>query len=580
MDPVPRMKFIDAGPMAPLGSAQPAIAQANAAARLGQAIAGIGDMGFQIAEKVRRTTEAGKMSAFMANLDEEANRFSLDLTKRPDPEAWVDDWAARQEDFKRQAADLGLSREAQAALDIELNDWNSQRGIRFETQAFVRMTAEGKARISNSIQYHASRGDADGVRRESSRMREAGFEESEIEQVEREADRIAAVADVQRQVAADPVGMLPKLRDPDFVANTPGITLADADRLEQQARTIHRTQTYDLIEQANNAMADGSISSPEQIDQRFAGKASPALLERMKADLQERRTAIETARRATPEYVNEVTGHVTAQLDSYNAEIDGFDEVFYSLDRAIRTLPEGIEKARLNDRLDRARKGQLEEWTDAADETRSKLKEAYKSGSFGEGLTRQPLNKIIADGILNDRQKLAALGFAPEQVEKIAALGYTEEDGKTVRTVKNLSEQIATFREEMKTRPGFDSSDPYDRAAFLAINSGKTGQIEYPDPAGITKANAAYGKAVSDFEKWHKVNPKATPEQRELKFRQLLSPEGLKKFQSAILPPADFIDVPEPNAAGRYGMDGNAGLPANAYGDGTGGQILPPPPEE
>jgi hypothetical protein len=532
MDPVPRMKFIDAGPMAPLGSAQPAIAQANAAARLGQAIAGIGDMGFQITEKVRRTTEAGKMSAFMANLDEEANRFSLDLTKRPDPEAWVDDWAARQEDFKRQASDLGLSREAQAALDIELNDWNSQRGIRFETQAFTRMTMEGKARISNSIQYHASRGDADGVRRESSRMREAGFEESEIEQVEREADRIAAVADVQRQVAADPVGMLPKLRDPDFVANTPGITLADADRLEQQARTIHRTQTYDLIEQANNAMADGSISSPEQIDQRFAGKASPALLERMKADLMERRTAIETARRATPEYVNEVTGYVTAQLDSYNAEIDGFDEVFYSLDRAIRTLPEGIEKARLNDRLDRARKGQLEEWTEAADETRSQLKEAYKNGSFGEGMTRRPVTDFVRAGILRDVAKLEKTGIPIEKARRIAA----EEDPR---------EQVAMLKEaraEAAKEGGFlDTNEEFDREVFDALLKGE-GFIDYPDEGGLAKANAAYGKAVSDFEKWHKVYPKATKEQRELKFRQLLSPEGLKKFQSAILPPADFID--------------------------------------
>jgi hypothetical protein len=536
------MKFIDAGPMAPLASDRPAIAMGNAAAKLGQAISGIGEMGMQIAEKVRRTSEAGKMSAFMANLDEEANRFSLDLTKRPDPEGWVQDWTARQQDFKQRAADLGLSREARAALEIELNDWNSQRGIRFETQAFVRMTQEGKARISNSIQYHASRGDAEGVRREGSRMREAGFEESEIEQVGREADRIAAVSDLDRQVAADPVGMLPKLRDPDFVKNTPGITLADADRLEQQARTTHRNQTYDIIEQANNAMADGTISRPEQIDQRFKGKASPALLERMKADLSERRTAAETARRQSPEYVAEVTGYVTAQLDGYNAEMDGFDEVFYSLDRAIRTMPEGVEKARLNSRLESARKGQLDEWTEAADETRAQLKQAYKGGSFGEGITRQPLNKIIADGILNDRQKLAALGFAPKQVEKIAALGYTEEDGKTVRTVKNLSEQIATFREEMKTRPGFDSSDPYDRAAFLAINSGNKGEIEYPDPAGIAKANAAYGQAVSDFEKWHKVNPKATKEERKIKFQQLLSPEGLKKFQSAILPPADFIE--------------------------------------
>jgi hypothetical protein len=565
MDPVPRMKFIDAGPMAPLGSAQPAISQANAAARLGQAISSIGDMGFQIAEKVRRTTEAGKMSAFMANLDEEANRFSLDLTKRPDPEGWVDDWAARQEDFKRQASDLGLSREAQAALDIELNDWNSQRGIRFETQAFTRMTMEGKARISNSIQYHASRGDADGVRRESSRMREAGFEESEIEQVEREADRIAAVADVQRQVAADPVGMLPKLRDPEFVKNTPGITLADADRLEQQARTLHRTQTYDIIEQANNAMADGSISSPEQIDQRFKGKASPALLERMKADLSERKTAEETARRSTPEYVNEVTGYVTAQLDSYNAEMDDFDEVFYSLDRSIRTLPDGIEKARLTDRLARARKGQLEEWTEAADETRAKLRDAYKGGAFGEGTSRKSAAEIMTAGLLQDRIKLQARGFSAEQAEDIA-------------TQKDSYKALLKFRELAKEVEGFDYTEGFDKDAFDLLAEGKAGFIEYPDPAGIAKANAAYGKAVSDFEKWHKVYPKATKEQREAKFNELLSPEGLKKFQSAILPPADFIDVPEPNSGGKYGMDGNAGLPA--WGDGSGGDLLPPPPEE
>ena len=564
---VPHLKYTDAGPMAPMASAAPAMAQARATAKLGEAIASIGQTGLDIVEKVRVTREAGVVSAFMSNLDEEAARFSMDLTKRPDPEAWVTDWQTRQEEFKARAAELNLSPVARQRLSQELGEWTSDRGIRFETQAFTRMTMEGKARINNSLNYHASRGDVEGMNREKSRMREAGFEESEIEQVERETARIAAVAGLQRDVKADPAGMAKKLADPDFVAKTPGITTADANRLEEQARGEVRQQAYDMVETVNNGMADGTISRPEQIDQRFKGKASPALLERMKADLNTRIDAAEVAKRKTPEYLHEITGYVTAQLDSYNPEVEGFDETFYSLDRAIRTLPEGVEKARLNARLEATRKGAVEQYTEAADETRAQLREAYKGGAFGEGIGRKTAGELLTDGILRDVTKLQARGFTPEQAEEIA-------------TQKDSYKSLLKFRELAKDATGFDYTEGFDKQAFDLLQAGKAGVIDYPDKEKINAANAAYGKAVSEFERWHKVNSKATPEQRQAKLHSLMSPEGLKTFQSIVIPPPDFIDVPEPDASGRYGMDGNAGLPAKAYGDGTGGEILPPLEEE
>lgn len=259
MDPVPRFKMIDAGPMAPLASAGPAIAQANATARLGQAIQGIGEMGFQIAEKVRRTSEAGKMSAFMANLDEEANRFSLELTRRPDPEGWVEDWQARQQEFKQRAGELGLSREASAALQIELNDWNSQRGIRFETQAFTRMTMEGKARISNSFNYHASRNDAEGMRRDRDRMRDAGFEESEIEKASMEAERIANKSVVDQRIQDDPAAVLDDVQADDFLDRNPGLTAYDQEFLEREAANRLADLRGEDMEKLDEAFKDGSI---------------------------------------------------------------------------------------------------------------------------------------------------------------------------------------------------------------------------------------------------------------------------------------------------------------------------------
>jgi hypothetical protein len=541
------------------------MAQARATAKLGEAIASIGETGMAIVEKVRVTREAGIVSAFMSNLDEEAARFSMDLTKRPDPEGWVTDWQARQDEFKARAAELSLSPVARQRLSQELGEWSSDRGIRFETQAFTRMTMEGKARINNSLNYHAARGDVEGMNREKSRMREAGFEESEIEQVERETARIAAVAGLQRDVEADPAGMAKKLRDPDFVAKTPGITIADANRLEEMARSTMRQQTFDMVDQLNNGLADGTITRPEQIDQRFGGKASPALLERMKGDLATRTDAAEIAKRKTPEYLHEVTGQASAQLDSYNPEVEGFDEVYYSLDRAIRTLPEGVEKARLSARLESTRKGAIEEYTEAADETRAQLREAYKGGAFGEGTARKTAGEIMTAGLLQDRVKLQARGFTPEQAEEIA-------------TQKDSYKALLKFRELAKEAEGFDYTEGFDKDAFDLLQAGKSGIIEFPDPAAISKANAAYGKAVSEFERWHKVNPNATPDQRQQKLHSLMSPEGLKKFQSIVIPPPDFIDVPEPNASGKYGINGNAGLPA--WGDGSGGDILPPPPEE
>jgi len=421
-------------------------------------------------------------------------------------------------------AELKLSPEGKARLAMEFDQWTSDRSIRFETQAAVRQVEEGKARIANAMKYDISRGNTEGARRNVGRMAEAGYSPSEIEAAEMEIGELEATMQVQREIKADPEAWVEKLKDPETVKNTPGLTLRSAEMLQQEAERQVKDNTYAALEHVNNALADGSLRDPKQLDTdpRWS-KLKPSMKAQIRKDMGKAVTDAERARRKTPEYLAEVTGYVTDQLDNYNVTIDGFDERFYAMDRAIRTLPEGVEKARLNDRLDRVRKQQLETYTDAGDDVRWQLAELKRTGGFGVNFTRQPIEEVIKDGILKDAGKLQRYGLDEKQAKKV--LEASDE------------ERVNVFREVAKQRAGIDSSDPYDRAALKVIETGSKGMVDYYNKDKALEAERNYGKAVSEFERWHAQNPQADETKRREKFAEIVGTEKAKAFD-------DFMEIP------------------------------------
>lgn len=260
---LPRTRYIDAGPGLPQASSHDAEAKGWALSKLGATIAQVGDKGFQIAGKVRRMDEAGKASAFFANLDEEASQFSIGLMKRNDPEAWAGEWKERVEGFKSRAKDLGLSPEGMAHLNLQVQDWSTQRTIRFETQAAQRAVMEGKARLSNSLNYYASRGDTEGMQREMGRMEDAGFSPSEIEQAGRETERLAARSMAEREIEEDPGGALERLDSESWIEQNPGATLDDQARLKRQAESALEERRGSEVETMETLMSQGKLTGAD-----------------------------------------------------------------------------------------------------------------------------------------------------------------------------------------------------------------------------------------------------------------------------------------------------------------------------
>jgi hypothetical protein len=262
---LPQTRYIDAGPGLPQASASAAMAQGQALAQMGQTISQIGEAGLQIAGQVRKAKEAGAMSSFFAQIDQEASEFSNSLMTRNDPDAWPADWKAFNETVKERARELGLSPVARQKLDLEIQDWSTQRTIRFETLAAQRSVTEAKARVANNVQYYMDRKQFPEARRESARMPDLGFMPSEIEQVERNLDRIEQRTTLEDEIDADPAGMRPIIFSDSLLETMSGLTDQDREALKKRVDAKSEELCGDEIEILETALAQGKLT-PNAID--------------------------------------------------------------------------------------------------------------------------------------------------------------------------------------------------------------------------------------------------------------------------------------------------------------------------
>ncbi len=547
-----RINYIDSGGAPVQASIASATQRGRAAAALGDAVTDVAGSAFGVIERAREIKETGDRMTFMANVDKEAADFNISLIGRADYQNWTGEFEQLTEEWKQRADELDLSPAGKAKLAQQLMQSNTQRYIQLSTTAAVRNFEEGKARASNAYNFALETGDQNAISRAESEL-QTFLSPSEFEKAKYEGDRIARNSALEREAIANPG------RVQDFLESDEGKNMPPNDymRLQNVVRDQKREQAYGMTEKFNNMRADGTIRSPEQVDQYFPN-ASPALREEMKADLQRKFTAAQLAARKTPEYEAFVIGEVSAMLDGYQADMDGFDVSFYKMDTLIRTLPESEAKARLNHRIDQVRRNQEEEWKESADEFRSRYKDALQAGAFGSSYTRQPIQQAIADGLLSDRAKLIARGMSPEQAEMVAtgkadaddlvAMGISKQQAEKLSKGEGLAGQIQLFRAIDDKRQGFEdpNSDPMTREALDAVKTGNKGFIEWPSPAADQAAKQKYGTAIKEFEKFFRANPNASREELEKHFYSTLSPEGAKQFRNAFIapPPQDSDALP------------------------------------
>lgn len=509
----------------PEGSMAAAAAPWQALGGVGREVQQIGEQAADFAVKLQRIKNVEMANNLEIAANEEFSAFQNEILTNPDPSSWGPAWEKRLEGLKKAHLPDGLAPEQRAMLGERFAEFSSRTGMKVLETATVTQIDQARRSFGNRIDQRLRMGDADGADAAADEMHSLGLiDEPARDKLKSEISRKSTVSAIESAAQQDPAETKKLLReknDDGTWANFPDIEPADRNRLDGVADESAREIAYQTVETFNNGRLDGSITRPEQIEQKFPG-ASATLKLRMKEDIERDITDAQRRMVATPEYQATVTGKVSAMLDSYSVEMVDFDAQFYEMDTMIRTLPEGPTKARLNDRLDKVRNNQLSEWKDSADEWREKFGDAYKSGAFGLGVSRQPVQKIIADGILDDEAKLIGAGMSPEQA---AAVKEAKPE-----------EKISTFRKNFKERAGFANDDETSRAALEVIASGNEGFVDYPDPVANQQAEQKYGKAVDEFERWYRVNKDADSKTIERKFYSLLSPEGAKRFSEMVLP--------------------------------------------
>ena len=515
------------------GSMKAAAAPWAAVVDAGDDISQLGDRGAELAIKLQRVNNVKLANEMEIAMDEEYATFTQEMATNPNPDQWRDQWGKRLETLKKSHMTDQLAPEQQAVLGERYARFASKSSINIAEQATVHGIGQAKQAIGNRIEQSVRRGDSDGGIQAIQDGVSAGlWALPEAEKLTMDFEQKMEVQTVESDMQTDPLGTLDRLSQKNGDGTWANFTQLDPNqraRLQDAAKAQKREVIGLAVDDAQDGMASGAISTPEQLERRIGGVVPPRVMEQLQGELAKRWDAKEIAKRATPEYQSETVGKVSSMLDGYSAEADDYDEKFVEMDSMVRSLPEGsAAKVELSRRLNQVRTGQFREVETAADAARQNFQQAYKDQFFGETKQKQSLRTVLDDGFLTNPENLLKGGFSEDQAKQIAE-------------AKTEKERIDLFRTLHKDRPNKSKLTPYEREAYKAIRDGKgpTTEIEWEDPDMTKKAERGLGDALTEFEKWLKANPDKANDQDAIdkKVYQIVSPQGLSKFQSSIIPP-------------------------------------------
>jgi len=225
-----------------------------------------------------------------------------------------------------------------------------------------------------------------------------------------------------------------------------------------------------------------------------------------------------------------VVGEVSAQLLTLDPEDS--DQAI-QIDSLLRELPAGAVRTHYRSELDRKLRGEPED--ESALGLNLKLAdEAFKSGGFKKTARVQSVPAWIADGFLTDTRpqgSLLSLGLTPDEAEEVA-------DAATD------SDRVKKFRELWDPKKAPAGVDALRLETAKAIRDNRTGsKIEVEDPAAAWAEKQAYGRVRAEVIKWHRANPKATPDQVYQKMAELAAPGARDEFLDAAF---DMAPAPSP----------------------------------
>ncbi len=528
-------RYISAGPLGAKASNAPAQAQAQAGEAIGNAISQVGETGMAIVGKIRKVKDAGISAAFMAQAEEEADRFALALAKRSDTDAWPQDWKNKADSLKQLAQNQALSAEGKASLNADLVGWHSKKAIAFETQALSKELALGHARTTQTLAYHTGRLDKDSFDRDLKHAVKAGiYNPAEAEAAQMHFQGVEAEMDLKRLIEGNPQGMIDHPTE-SYLKRLPGATLEMVEQAKRQAKGVVKERAFDTVESAQDDIYSGKVTTPQMIDKnpRYAA-LRPTVRERLKKNLEAFQYEKSQGLMNTPEAQAAVVGKVSSLLSGWEPKAEEDADLKYAeIQGQIGRMPDGFMKTELERQAKAIRHGSWADSTSHADAAMKSLDAAAKAGRFGvvPEVAKIPTARLVKDGFLKDPAKLQRLGFSEDQAGQI--VGAASEDPAKGQGL--LSELWS------KRDSGNVKGSEFEIATGNALRLGHATVTGWDDPESEDAAISAQlvidnrlGDAKMGLAEFLRITPKATVPQIDGKILDMAGEQTVRELKSGI----------------------------------------------
>lgn len=257
------MKYLDVGPSAPTRSIGSAGQEFLAAGAVTREVAAAAQ---DVALRLKKQKEAGEIATFFANIEEEAANFSNGLMTRQDPENWVSDYRELSRGWQGRINEQKWLPGTKAAVLEQFTGWNARKTTSLAQTSARRVYEEGRARIANTLEYAASRGNRELYNSAVEQGAEAGFfGPAEREKLAMEGERKFQVYEVRDFIETDAAAALDALKADDAASRFDQLGVEDIDRLATQAeRELERNraeQSRGIID----AIDSGRIATKEDL---------------------------------------------------------------------------------------------------------------------------------------------------------------------------------------------------------------------------------------------------------------------------------------------------------------------------
>lgn len=499
---------------------------------LARSIGGIADTFAAKAEQIDRVDQAGKESEIRNQLALAYANHQQELDRDPDPANHLTKTAAFIDSQRELLKRDGLSETTRARLGLWYDDFSTRARIDAGEKAARLANQRAGLQFTNEFEAAKQAGDRNAYLDARQRALDAGIllpEKATIldQDFEKTVRHNAALADI----AEDPNAWL---QENPADKPAPGYDPGSWANLQSHAKSQLRAVTYDVTGKIQDGIVAGNITSPQQIDE-LTPELRPAAREELKIALAQHLSQAEKAARSTPEYQAATVGKVSALLANYTPTADSFDTDFVKIDSLARTLPPGPVRDELDRRIKDVREGKQTEIKTHADSAHAALDAAFKAGRFGktdDGTAEMPVARVINDGFLTDKAKLASLGLTEDQIG-------------TITSKTKDSERLAAFRALAPTWSQRQNitADGFTQAAAEAILNEQT-QVKYQSPEAIRAAaisridaNLKYGRAKTQLAEFLKVNPNASATEIDDKVFQIAGAETRNQLRAGMFDP-------------------------------------------